>query len=193
MAIVGLFTETVLQCGWSACLALAFADTMSILSRLFGAVSKADRQGVRLQDPEPWEVSPTRDVQRFLRALPLLAPEGAVVYFEGTGEKHVGEFLSRISVPAPVPVAVGTIWPTPDRHHVMLTAQSMDELATFLEERPAGYFCTHCHVYRDGSVLLEWHDAFIDDPMRISHTVPPEVVQAFAQALGSASGPTRAR
>jgi hypothetical protein len=166
---------------------------MSILSRLFGAVSKAEREGIRLQDPEPWEVSPTRDVERFLRALPLLAPEGAIVYFEATGEKHVAEFLSRISIPTPVQVAVGTIWPPPDRYHVVLTAQSMEELATFLEERPAGYFCTHCHVYRDRSVLLEWHDAFIDDPMLISQTVPSDVIQVFAQALGSSYGPTQAR
>jgi len=61
----------------------------------------------------------------------------------------------------------------------------MEELATFLERKPVGYLCSHCHVHRDGAILLEWHDAFVKDPMYVSRTIAEEVIDRFAQALGS--------
>jgi len=130
---------------------------MGILARLFGGVPKTERGGIRLEERDPWEVAPTRDVERFLQALPLLAPEGAIAYFEGTGESHVAKYLREVSVSPAVHVAVGTIWPRPDCYHVPLTITSMEALAVFLTKRPAGYFCSHCNVYRDNSVLLQWH------------------------------------
>ena len=158
---------------------------MGFLARLFGAGRRNERDGIRLTDDEPWRVGPTRDVKRFLRALPALMPPGSVVYFEDTGEPHVGRYLLGVSVPAQTQVAVGTIWPRPDCYHVPLTAEHMEALAGFLETHPAGLFCVHCHVYRDGVVLLQWHDAFYDDPMYISRTMSDAVVAQFAQAIGS--------
>ena len=46
------------------------------------------------------------------------------------------------------------------------------------------HYC-HCHVYREHSVLLEWHDAFTDGPMYISRSIGPHLVDQFAGALGS--------
>ena len=158
---------------------------MGFLARLFGAVSRDERAGIQLTDADPWRVSPTRDVKRFLRALPALMPPGSVVYFEATGESHVGRYLLGVSIPAQSKVGLGTIWPRPDCHHVPLTAEQMEALADFLEEHPAGLFCAHCHVYRDGVVLLQWHDAFYSDPMYISRTISDAAVAQFAQAIGS--------
>ena len=157
---------------------------MGFLARLFGAVSKEERAGIRLADSNPWRVEPTRDVERFVRALPALVPAGAIAYFEDTAESHVKEYLLRVSVPAPAKVAVGTIWPRPDCYHVPVTVETMEAMARFLEQNPAGFFCTHCHVYLDGQVLLEWNDAFIRDPLYISHTISREAVERFAQAVG---------
>jgi hypothetical protein len=159
---------------------------MGFLARLFGAAPKEERDGIRLKDQEPWCVSPTKDVERFLRALPLLVPSGSVVYFEDTAESHVARYLGSVSIPAQAQLAMGTIWPRPDCYHVPLTAETMQNLAVFLEQNPAGFFCAHCHVYRDGVVLLQWHDAFINDPMYISRTIREDAVAKFAQALGSA-------
>ncbi len=158
---------------------------MTILSRLFGAVPKSERGGIRLDEADAWVVAPTNDVERLLRALPELAPEGATVYFEGTAEPHVANYLRRIAVEPQVQVAVDTLWPRPDRYHVPLTADSMQRLADFLTANPAGFFCSHCHVYRGTVVLLEWHDAFSDVPMYISRRVPVDAVHRFAEALGS--------
>jgi hypothetical protein len=158
---------------------------MGFLARLFGAVPREEWGGIRLADSAPWCVSPTRDVELFVRALPPLMPSGSIVYFEGTAEPHVRRYLQSASVPAQARLAIGIIWPRPDCYHVPLTAETMEALALFLEQNPAGYFCTHCHVYRDGIVLLEWHDAFINDPMYVSQTISDDAVARFAQALGS--------
>ena len=158
---------------------------MGILARILGAVPKEDRSGLHLREDQPWRIGPTRDFERFLRSLPLLGPQGAIVYFEGTGESHVSEYLRQVSVPVPVHIAMSTIWPRPDTYHVPLTANAMEEFATFLERQPAGYLCGHCHVHREGSILLEWHDAFASDPMYLSRTISEDIVRQFANALGS--------
>ena len=164
---------------------------MGFLARLFGGVPKEERGGIRLLDAEPWSVSPTKDVECFLRALPPLMPSGSVVYFEDTAEPHVRQYLQSVSVPSQVRVAVGTIWPRPDGYHVPLTAETMEALAAFLEENPAGFVSAHCHVYRDGVVLLEWHDAFSNVPMYISRTIGADAVARFAQTLGSSVSAVR--
>lgn len=164
---------------------------MGFIARFLGLVPKSERGGIRLDEREPWCVGPTRDVKRFLRALPLLGPEGSVAYFEDTAESHVAAYLRRVAITPQVQVAVGTILPRPDIYHVPVTRESMEGLAGFLEASPAGFFCTHCHVYRDGVVLLEWHDAFINNPMYLSRIIGEDVVRGFASKIGStvSSGP----
>ena len=158
---------------------------MGFLARLFGGVPKEEWTGIRLTDTEPWCVSPTKDVERFVRALPSLVPDGSIVYFEDTAEAHVKRYLQSVSVPSQIRLALGTVWPRPDCYHVPLTPETMETLAAFLDKTPAGFFCAHCHVYRDGVVLLEWHDAFTNVPMYISRTIDHEAVAAFAARLGS--------
>jgi len=158
---------------------------MDILARLVGAVPSGERGGIRLAEAQPRSVSPVKDVERFLRALPLLGTIDAIVYFEGTGESHVARYLDGIAVDPPTQVAVGTIWPKPDRYHVPLTKEVLSALVSFLEGKPAGYFCTHCHVYCGEAVLLEWHDAFGTDPMYVSRTIENEALKRFAEALGA--------
>lgn len=158
---------------------------MGFFARLFGGVPKEEWTGIRLADSEPWCVSATKDVERFVRALPSLVPAGSIVYFEDSAEPHVKRYLEQIAVPSQTRLAIGTIWPRPDCYHVPLTAETMEALAAFLEETPAGFFCAHCHVYRDDVMLLEWHDAFMDVPMYVSRTIDHETVAAFAARLGS--------
>ena len=161
---------------------------MGLISRLLERLSPA---GLRLDEPDAWDVTGTGDVERFLRAICLLAPPGSFAYFEGTAEPHVAEYLRGVSVAAPVHVAVGTIWPRPDTYHVPVTAEAMEAMAAFLERNPAGFFCAHCHLHDGVSVLLQWYDAFgaNPDPMQVSRRVGEEAVRAFSAALGSSYAP----
>jgi hypothetical protein len=156
---------------------------MGIFSWMFGSTGGSSRAAIRLDDRDPWEIGGTKDVESFLRALPLLCPSGGFVYFEGTGEPHVSEYLKSIAVDAPVRITLGTIWPRPDFYHVPIGATTMQSLAGFLETHPAGFFCAHCHVHDGSAVLLEWHDAFGADSMLVSSRVSDEKLIAFATAL----------
>lgn len=162
---------------------------MGILGRLLGRTAASGEPGLHMDEPECWEVSGTRDVERFLRALLILAPEKATVYFEGTAEPHIAECLRAVAIPPPVRIAVGTMWPRPDWYHVPLTAERMQRIASVLEAHPAGYFCSHLHVHDGSAILLQWHDAFGHDPMLVSRSVGEEAVKTFAAAIGSSYRP----
>jgi hypothetical protein len=68
---------------------------------------------------------------------------------------------------------------------VPCTSELLETLAQRLESEPNPYLCTHLHAYAAGSVLLEWHDAFESDPMRVSREIEEAAVSAFAGALGT--------
>jgi hypothetical protein len=156
---------------------------MSILKCMTRLRPTPRKDDIQFNETNPWVLTPTSDVCRFLRALPLLVPEPSIAYFEDTGEKVVSGYLRQLSISAPVGLARGTIWPRPDCYHVPLTSESMEAIATFLDHHPAGYFCTHLHVYRENRILLAWYDAFSKYPMWISRTIDVERVKAFASAI----------
>jgi hypothetical protein len=154
------------------------------LARLFGNASPDQRPGIALEDREPWQVGATKDVERFLRAVPVLGGDGTFIYFEDTLERHVRDYLGSVSVEPSVRVQTGTIWPQPDCHHLPLTGETMEALAGFLERQPAALLSIHVLVYRDAAVLLQWYDAF-DAPLYLARTIPESTVAAFAGRLGS--------
>lgn len=156
---------------------------MGLIAKLLGAAPKSEWGGLRLDKPEVWEVSPTQDRARFLRALPTLFRRPCVLYLEGTTEIGVEQLLTAHAIKDPEQIAIGTIWPRPKRFHVPCTAEFLQTLAQQLESEADPYLCTHLHAYAPGRVQLEWHDAFGSDPMRVSREIEEAAVSAFAQAL----------
>jgi hypothetical protein len=157
---------------------------LSLLSRLLGYVSRQERDGVSLVDPAPWVVPAPTDAAAWLRALPSLFPTGAFVYFEGKMESIFKVWLETHAIPAPLKIAHGTIWPKPDCYHVPLEPGLMAEAADLVEREEVAQPSFHAHVHDGKQVLLEWHDAFEQDPMYVATSVAQERVEAFALALG---------
>ena len=162
---------------------------MSMLSRLLGYASRSEMEGARLEDRQPWVVPATKDGAVFLRALPSLLPEGGFVYFEATTESVFASWLSEHSVTSPLKIAYGTIWPRPDWFHIPLDPSLLEEAAVLIERHGIALPSIHVHVHDGTRVLLQWHDAFIKDPMYITSTIPREPVESFAERLGV--GPVR--
>jgi hypothetical protein len=156
---------------------------VGFIAKLLGAAPKSEWGGLRLDRPDAWEVSATQDRLRFLRALPTLLRRPCALYFEGTTELGVEKLLAAHAIKDPERIAIGTIWPRPKRFHVPCTVEFLQTLARQLESEAKPYLCTHLHAYAPGSVLLEWHDAFGSDPMRVSREIEEAAVSAFAQAL----------
>jgi hypothetical protein len=157
---------------------------MGFLSKLLRVAPKSEWGGISLDEPNSWEVDPTKDHSKFVRALPTLLPADAIVYFEGTTEPEVEGFLETNRVSDPQKVAIGTIWPVPKRFHVRCSPETMASLALLLDDRSVAYLCTHIHAYRNGKMLMEWHDAFETDPVRISRQINENTIASFADLLG---------
>lgn len=140
--------------------------------------------GIRLDTTRPFlEVSGKTDFPSLLTSLPDLLPEASILYFEGGSPSgNLLEFLRAHGVPERAHVAYGTIWPKPTVFHVPATPKTMKRLAELMGSRAYPELAIHFHVYRDQSVLLEWHDAFTQ-PMLISGELSEQQVRAFAEKL----------
>ena len=129
-------------------------------------------------------VPPTRDGTVFLRNLPILFDSNTFVYFEGTTERRFEQWLEEHAVQVQLKIAVGTIWPKSDFYHVPIEPSLLEEAAGLVEQHGIAYPAIHVHVHDTQRVLLEWHDAFSDDPMYVHSTLPMERVDTFARAIG---------
>ena len=118
-----------------------------------------------------------------LRALPALLPGGGFVYFEGTTEASFAAWLQANAVSAPLKIAYGTIWPRPDDFHVPLHPVLLEEAAVLIDQQGIALPSIHVHAHDGTKVLLEWHDAFVNDPMYVASQIPRERVDAFASLM----------
>lgn len=156
---------------------------MRWLERLLSTVFRERVAGLRLEEPNPYAFRLSHDGARFFRALPTLVAPTAMLYCEGTTEPHVERWLKQRAIPSPpVRIAPGTLWPRPDYYHVPLRSELMEELAGLVDARGVALPCIHVHVYEDQRVLIEWHDAFLDDPLLVSRRLPEERIRAFVAA-----------
>jgi hypothetical protein len=154
------------------------------LRRLFGGVSEDEMEGLRLRGSS-WELSKVvPDVSSFLRALPKLVPDDAILFLEGGAHPAFLRVLldERRFYPALRP-ALGTIWPRQPTFALPTTPAFLAELARAVESCAAGEVCSHLHVYREKEILLEGYDAFTR-PFSISGAVPERQVRDFCADLG---------
>lgn len=157
---------------------------MGIFARLFNLVPKAERKGVSLGEDTYWEAFGKVELPSLLRALPKLVPENAILYLEGgTPPKDIRAFLGSHCVPEVTHLAMGTIWPRPLVFHLPATSDNLFELADLAEKCNALEIAVHLHVYKAGGVILEWYDAFFDDPMYLSMDIPEDIVKNFCSEL----------
>lgn len=157
---------------------------MGLFSRLFGAVSPEDLDGIRLDEPA-WELDGPRTFVELLTALRSHLPADAMLYFEGGApDGEIRAFLDAHSVPEPVHVALGTIWPRPEVFHVPASEQALDQLVSLMTHHAEPQLAVHFHVYRESDVLLQWHDAF-SFPILLSGWFTEEQVAAMAGSMGT--------
>jgi len=157
---------------------------MGFLSKLFRVAPKSEWSGISLDDDEIWVVEPTKDHADFLKALPVLLPPNSVVYLEGPVDQEVIEFLESNQFDGHTKVALGTIWPAPKYYHIPCSVETMSGLVSIINKLPVVYLCTHIHAYKEKVVLLEWHDAFCDAPIRLSKKLSEEKIVKFSELVG---------
>jgi hypothetical protein len=156
----------------------------SFIAKTLGAVPKEEREGISMGFVAAWEVSVVKNLSDFLRGLPNLLPEGSILYLEGTEARDAITFLKRNSAKQTCKVAIGTIWPRPQFFHILISTATMSELSRISDKYVQPEICTHLHAYKDGQVLLEWHDAFSQE-FRISKDIPEQKVAEFCKLLNA--------
>jgi hypothetical protein len=133
-----------------------------------------------------WEVTAPTNFPAFLRSLPELVGEGAVLYLESGGfDEEVAGYLSERAVAQPERVRRAILWPRPRFFHVPATGPTVDGLAALAEARGGEPTAHHLHVYRNGRMLLEWYDVDCGDALFLSRDLPETAVAAFCGKAGS--------
>ena len=158
---------------------------MRWLSKLLGSVRGTEREGIQLdKSGSYWEMNGPETFADLFKALQGWLPEGAILYFEdGNPDAEINDFMIRQSIPEPVSVAKGTIWPRPRSCHIPATKSVLAELAVIMEHHAEPELAVHFHVYRDNTVLIEWHDAFAQ-PILMSGLIPEEQIRILAGKIG---------
>ncbi len=146
---------------------------------------KLDRKGISLGSSPSWQVSPPHDPQTFVLALPILLPASATLYFEGTSSADVRRFFRRRQAHEPTKVAIGTIWPRPECFHIPATPENVERVAALFARHVPQEICHHFHAYGPQGMILQWYDAFFNEPLYIGKAVPEEMVKEFSKRIGS--------
>jgi hypothetical protein len=157
---------------------------MGWVHKLLHITPKEELKGISLNLTVPfWKLEGKTDFPSLFRALRDLLPDGCILYFEGGYPRgRLFDFFNAQAVPEQTHVAVGTLWPRPDYYHIPATTENLTALAQIAESYAEPEISIHFHVYRDGNVLLEWHDAF-SQPMLLSGELSERNIRTFAEAL----------
>ncbi len=120
----------------------------------------------------------------FLRAAVRIIPENSVLYLEGgSPDDEIRSFLEKRKLPFTTKVAKGTIWPRPKIFHVPFTTENVNDFAEIMERHATPEGSIHLHIYKDNKIILQWYDAFFDDPMYISEDAAEEQIKQFCESL----------
>lgn len=159
---------------------------MGWIARFIRGAHRNRRNGLRLPEGSlHWHVGGPRTFSALFRALDGWLPDDAILCFEaGHPDAEIKSFMAQFAIPERGQVALGTLWPSANAFHVPAKGV-MAQLAELMERHAEPELAVHFHVYRSEDLLLEWYDAFSEDPLRINGSIPEEQVRTLAAALGT--------
>jgi hypothetical protein len=153
------------------------------LRRLLGAMSHEEMNGIRLDHPA-WAIAGV-EPSRVFPALLELAPKGALLFLEGGQQQpDLLAFLEKHKQSVSPRPALGTLWPRHSWFIIPADPDVLSELGRLTARLACPEVCDHLHVFLGECVLLEGHDAFLNDFL-VSDSVSEEQVKRFCAATGS--------
>jgi hypothetical protein len=140
--------------------------------------------GAKIDHPRAWVVSPPSRPIRIASAFRILLSEQGVIALEGTSiHREVKLTLQPYVIPPALEIRPGTLYPRPEWLHIRATIDALSTLDELVNTSAGPEICNHLYGYENGTLLLEWHDAF-DDPIHVAGTVSAGVMTAFCSTLG---------
>ena len=156
---------------------------MGWFAKLFGYTTPP---GIRIDFQNAWEVSAPKNISAFIRKLTEIMPPGAILYLESTSSpSHITRILDKIECEPQAQVARGTIWPKPRCFHIPMTEKNLNAISELLENNAQPEVCDHFHIYAENMILLEWHDAFFNDPFLVTGQISEEKLKVFCDSIRS--------
>lgn len=144
----------------------------------------ADKKGLSFGKAPVWKVSCCKDLPMFLKALNELLPPGSVLYLEGgPALTDMQPFFEARMPEQTADIAPGTTWPRPQNFHMKANMENLYGLAKLTARTNPLAFAWHLHVYKDGQLLLQWYDAFME-PLFISKDIAEDKIKGFCETLG---------
>lgn len=148
--------------------------------RLF---SRSEVSGATVDHTRAWVVPAPSMPIRIARAFRTLLSERGVVALEGVSiHPEVKQTLQPYTVSPAIEIRPGTLWPTSEWLYIQATDGALGTLEDLVNTCAGPEICNHLYVVDEGTLLVEWHDAF-SDPLYVTGTVSAEVVSAFCAAL----------
>jgi hypothetical protein len=133
--------------------------------------------------PTYWKVDGIKDPKAFFKHLPKIFPYGLTLLLEDpemslSAKSLYADFPARFTKKVPC----DTIYPVPESHHVVFTADFADRLCQLLASQ--GYEGTLYHFkgYSEQEIVFSFHDAFMGE-LVVSHGKPETVIREFAASL----------
>lgn len=157
---------------------------MSWIHKIFNAVPPEERKGIELGKNPCWQISYENqkfdNLAEFFSAVNSLVPEGSILYFEGTSDTKIKEFLESKKVENPMKVAMGTIWPRPAIYHISFTSDNMNTLVETAKNIYVLAITEHFHIYKGNKIIVEWYDAFTpNSEICVNEEIPEEKIKNF--------------
>jgi len=153
---------------------------MKLLKKLLGFNKPT---GARLEGPA-WEFSVPKDIPDFIRAIPTLSNNAFLFLETSSSSRAIAKVLKEISVVPELDIAKGIIWPKPISYHVPVFPDTIETVAALFDNHIPFEVCCHFHVYSKGKIVLEWHDAFSNEPFLVSKDVSQDRANSFARGIG---------
>ncbi len=144
-------------------------------------------KGVEIDTPFEWVIEDLKTPVPFFEHLPMLLPENSVLYVEGTQiAPEVDAFYAAHRATNTIKVRRDTIYPEPEIHHVLFSADVSAALRKMAENHRAEEMFDHLKAYQGETMLFSFHDAF-ENWLLLSDHLPSEKIAKFCEALGVSS------
>ena len=142
----------------------------------------------------PWDIDEgIRNAERFFRALPKLFPDANLFIAQGSRiGNDVAAFYRQHAPAVPSRPAELSRFTLTRRYFCNCSPEFFLELARFAAKKPREQLLHHLYLYRDGSQLIEWHDAFAN-ALFLSADLPESTIAELANKFGARYGRARFR
>jgi len=129
-----------------------------------------------------WEVSSV-DFYEFLGQLPYLAPSDSVLCLEGVDVSDIEAYLQKRPAIYENETNQGFLKMRPKIFYIPITEENLQGLASLSERYAEPEVCSHLRVYRNGKIILSWHD-LPSDPFYVVKEIDEAALRMFCSNLG---------